>query len=134
MLRKTELDFEIILRGSQPEDTVEKNRTILKGLVDVEPALSVPYKKEWGKDILRSLTRLKDDIKLLKTDSSNINKQIFEANYDAMCRRFQFSVDMPEHLCIVWELIQDSWQDFSDNSSQLFRSMAGSSRATSMII
>lgn len=131
LLRKSELDFEIILRGSQPEDTVDKNRTILKTLAHIEPAISVSYQNEWGKDILKSLSRLRDDIKLLKIDGSSINKQIFEANYSAMDRRFQVSTDMPDYLITIWDLIQDSWQEYSENSSQLFRSLAGSSHANS---
>lgn len=128
LLRKTELDFEIFLRGSAPGENVEKNRVLLKSLLDIDPAPSCEYKSEWEIDILNSLNRLRSDLRALKSDIANINLQIFEENFNAISRRFQITIGMPNTLVSLWESVQESWQDYIVRSSQLANSFASASQ------
>ena len=115
-LRKTELEFEIIIRNGKLLQTVEENRQLLRDLLHIDPVKTFTFDPLSKKDIFNSLLRLKSDIKSIKSNPESINREIFEENYNSIDRRFRITTQMPLELQGMWELVQESWQTFVERS------------------
>ena len=117
LLRKTELEFEIIIRGGKPGDRVEDSRTILKNLLNVEPAVTWSFMPESKKDILNSLSGLRSELKTLKINPSTVNRSILTENFESVSRRFAITSRMPEELIFSFEGISDSYKEIFEPGS-----------------
>lgn len=118
LLRKTELDFEISIRGGTPRENVELNRSLMRELLEIEADTSFPYMPENEKDILNSIIRIKTDIKAIKTNSEPVNPAIFNENFNSINRRFEITTDMPVYLAEFWDSIKESWESFNKITTQ----------------